>query len=135
MRRGGFDAVVSNPPFMGGKKVSGALGSDFREYLIQHIGREGQARATPIYAPTSCSVTSLSPGTAEWESSPRTRIAQGDTREVGLDQVSGHGLDGYRAEKSQPWPGTASLEVSLVWAGHPGREMRAASSTGIESQA
>jgi hypothetical protein len=27
----------------------------------------------------------------------------------------------YRAEKSQPWPGTASLEVSLVWAGHPER--------------
>ena len=25
----------------------------------------------------------------------------------------------YRAEKSQRWPGTAALEVSLLWAGHP----------------
>ena len=24
----------------------------------------------------------------------------------------------YRANKSQPWPGTASLEVSLLWVGH-----------------
>ena len=26
----------------------------------------------------------------------------------------------YRAEKSQPWPGTAALEVALLWTGHPG---------------
>src|SRR5262249_53350018 len=48
-------------------------------------------------------------------------IAQGDTREVGLDQAVDMGWTVYRAEKSQPWPGTASLEVSLVWTGHAGR--------------
>ena len=47
-------------------------------------------------------------------------IAQGDTREVGLDQAVDMGWAVYRAEKSQRWPGTASLEVSLLWAGHPG---------------
>ena len=26
----------------------------------------------------------------------------------------------YRAEKSQRWPGTAALEVALLWTGHPG---------------
>ena len=26
MRRGGFDAIVSNPPFMGGTKISGRAG-------------------------------------------------------------------------------------------------------------
>jgi hypothetical protein len=46
-------------------------------------------------------------------------IAQGDTREVGLDQAYVSGWKVYRAIKSQPWPGTASLEVSLVWLGHP----------------
>ena len=45
-------------------------------------------------------------------------IAQGDTREVGLDQAVGNGVSVYRAVKSQPWPGTASLEVSLIWVGH-----------------
>src|SRR5690606_23287812 len=30
----GFDAVVGNPPFIGGKKLTGALGQDYREYLV-----------------------------------------------------------------------------------------------------
>ncbi len=37
--RGGFDAVIGNPPFLGGKKISGALGSAYREYLVEVIGR------------------------------------------------------------------------------------------------
>ena len=47
-------------------------------------------------------------------------IGQGDTREVGLDQSVDLGWTVCRAEKSQKWPGSASLEVSLLWAGHPG---------------
>ncbi|MGW7595373.1 Eco57I restriction-modification methylase domain-containing protein, partial [Streptomyces rubiginosohelvolus] len=43
--------------------------------------------------------------------------AQGDTREVGLDQATAGGWSVYRAIKSQPWPGTAALEVSLLWLG------------------
>ncbi|GEL26121.1 hypothetical protein PSU4_50750 [Pseudonocardia sulfidoxydans NBRC 16205] len=37
--RGGFDAVIGNPPFLGGKKITGALGVAFREYLVESIGR------------------------------------------------------------------------------------------------
>ena len=48
-------------------------------------------------------------------------IAQGDTREVGLDQAIDIGWAVYRAEKSRPWLGSASIEVSLVWLGHPDR--------------
>ena len=72
MRRGGFDAIVSNPPFMGGKKVSGALGKDYREYLKQRH-RPRTSRATPTSAPTSCSATSRSRGAAGSASSPPTR--------------------------------------------------------------
>jgi len=43
-------------------------------------------------------------------------IAQGDTREVGLDQVTGGGAVISRAIKSAPWPGDAALEVAQVWA-------------------
>ncbi|MEL6854972.1 MAG: hypothetical protein AAFO83_07655 [Cyanobacteria bacterium J06607_13] len=31
---GGFDAIVGNPPFQGGEKISGALGKIYREYLV-----------------------------------------------------------------------------------------------------
>ncbi|WP_223257454.1 Eco57I restriction-modification methylase domain-containing protein [Phormidesmis priestleyi] len=29
----GFSAIVGNPPFQGGKKITGALGTDYREFL------------------------------------------------------------------------------------------------------
>ncbi|MFF8992330.1 hypothetical protein ACF09H_20785 [Streptomyces sp. NPDC014983] len=49
-------------------------------------------------------------------------IAQGDTREVGLDQATAGGWTVYRAVKSQPRLGTAAVIVSLLWlAGKLGR--------------
>ena len=72
MRHGGFDAIVSNPPFMGGKKVSGQLGEDYREYLKQRH-RPETSRATPTCAPTSCSATCRSRRAAGSASSPPTR--------------------------------------------------------------
>jgi hypothetical protein len=42
-------------------------------------------------------------------------IAQGDTREVGLDQLVERGATITRAVPSGPWPGTTSLEVAKVW--------------------
>ena len=42
-------------------------------------------------------------------------IAQGDTREVGLDQLTNNGCVIPRAIPSRKWPGTANLEVAHVW--------------------
>jgi hypothetical protein len=42
-------------------------------------------------------------------------IAQGDTREVGLDQMTAHGATLYRALPSRKWPGEANLEVAHIW--------------------
>ncbi|MGQ0777202.1 MAG: Eco57I restriction-modification methylase domain-containing protein, partial [Pseudonocardiales bacterium] len=116
MRRGGFDAVVGNPPFIGGKRVSGAVGKDVREYLKTYIaqGKSGHADL--------CSYFLLRNLDLSWHGRvgiiATNTIAQGDTREVGLDQAVGNGVSVYRAIKSQPWPGAASLEVSLLWVGH-----------------
>ncbi len=43
--RGGFDAIVGNPPFQGGKKISGALGGQYRDYLVEWLagGARGNA--------------------------------------------------------------------------------------------
>jgi hypothetical protein len=44
-------------------------------------------------------------------------VSQGDTREVGLDQIVRGGMDIYAAEKSEKWPTQgANLEYSIVWA-------------------
>jgi hypothetical protein len=42
-------------------------------------------------------------------------IAQGDTREVGLDQLTANGCVLPRAVPSRKWPGTANIEVAHVW--------------------
>jgi len=42
-------------------------------------------------------------------------IAQGDTREVGLDQLVKQGFVIPRAVASRKWPGVANLEVAHVW--------------------
>jgi hypothetical protein len=42
-------------------------------------------------------------------------IAQGDTREVSLDQLATDGCVIHRAVPSCKWPGTANLEVAHVW--------------------
>jgi Eco57I restriction-modification methylase/MmeI, target recognition domain len=117
MDSGGFSAVVSNPPFIGGKRVSGALGTDFREYLKQRIAgdKPGNADLCSYFLLRDLSVAKK----GRVGIIATNTIAQGDTREVGLDQITADARwTIYRANKSQPWPGTASLEISLLWIGH-----------------
>ncbi|MDX3328033.1 hypothetical protein PV405_25800 [Streptomyces sp. ME02-6979-3A] len=111
----GFDAVVGNPPFVGGQKLTGALGTDYREYLVNRIGG-GQRGSADLCAYFLLRNLALAPGRRAGIIATNT-IAQGDTREVGLDQATAAGWTVYRAIKSQPWPGTAALEVSLLWLG------------------
>jgi hypothetical protein len=118
MRRGGFEAVVGNPPFIGGKRVSGALGTDLREYLKKRIAHDkpGNADLCSYFLLRDLDVTR--PGRVGIIAT--NTIAQGETREVGLDQALDLGWNVYRATKSQVWPGAASVDVSLIWVGHAG---------------
>jgi hypothetical protein len=116
MCRGGFDAVVSNPPFIGGQRLTDTIGKDTREYLVQWIAKDkrGSADLCSYFLLRNVTITRSS----RVGIIATNTIAQGDTREVGLDQVVDGDWDVYRAVKSQPWPGTASVVVSLVWVGH-----------------
>ena len=122
MAGGGFDAVIGNPPFIGGQRLTGSIGNDVRDYLVQRIaaGKRGSADLCSYFLLRDLDIT--------WGGRvgiiATNTIAQGDTREVGLDQAVERGWDIYRAVKSQPWPGTASLEVSLIWVGHAAENER-----------
>ncbi|MEU9448069.1 DNA methyltransferase [Streptomyces sp. NPDC048277] len=118
----GFDVVVGNPPFSGGKKLTTYLGNDYREYLVNRIGSgvRGNADLCSYFLLRNLS---LAPGKRTGIIATNS-IAQNQTREVGLDQATDAGWTVYRAIKSQPWPGTAALEVSLLWLGRTdGREI------------
>jgi hypothetical protein len=114
---GGFSAVVSNPPFMGGQTLTKRIGEDYREYLVNHIGRgkRGSADLCSYFLLRDLSIARK----GRVGIIATNTIAQGDTREVGLDQVVADlRWIIYRADKSRPWEGTAAVVVSLLWLGH-----------------
>ena len=45
MERGGFDAVIGNPPFLGGQKLTGSLGTNVRDWFVNVLagGQKGSA--------------------------------------------------------------------------------------------
>jgi hypothetical protein len=110
---GGFDAIVGNPPFIGGQKITGVLGKPCREFLVNRLAnaRRGSADYSAYFFLRAR--TLLQPGRCFGLLATNT-IAQGDTREVGLDQIVADSTI-IRAIPSRPWPGEANLEVAYVW--------------------
>jgi hypothetical protein len=114
MQRGGFDAFVGNPPFRGGKLITGILGTDYREHLVRRLG-EGRKGHADLCAYFFLRAAALLNEHGAFGLLATNTIAQGDTREVALDALTARGLTIMRAVPSRKWPGTANLEVSHVW--------------------
>jgi len=113
--RGGFDAVIGNPPFLGGQKLTGALGPAYREYLVEAVGRGARGSADLVAYCVLRAHQLLNNGGQTGLIATNT-LAQGDTREVGLDQLVSAGVWIRRAIKSKPWPSrSAVLEYCAVW--------------------
>ena len=112
--QGGFDAIVGNPPFQGGQRITGALGTRYREHLVEWLaaGRRGSADLVAYFFLRDAGL--LRPGGMLGLLATNT-IGQGDTREVGLDQLTERGYEISRAVPSEPWPGGANLEVAHMW--------------------
>ena len=110
----GFDAVLSNPPFQGGQKITGVLGTDYRNYLVRHLanGKRGSADLCAYFFLRAARRLKDGGGLAMLATNT---IAQGDTREVGLEQLIADGHTIPRAVASRKWPGSANLEVAHVW--------------------
>ncbi|MFG2804152.1 Eco57I restriction-modification methylase domain-containing protein [Streptomyces massasporeus] len=113
--RGGFDAVVGNPPFLGGKKLTNSLGEAYREYMVDFLagGRRGSADLVAYF---ELRAHALVNSTGQTGLIATNTLAQGDSREVGLDQLVSAGVTIRRATKSAPWPSnSAVLEYCAVW--------------------
>ncbi len=108
----GFDAMVGNPPFLGGQRITGAAGIDYRNHVIAWIANNKKGSADLVaYFFLSATQVSRSFGFLATNT-----IAQGDTSEVGLMQIVDSGWTIHRAVSSISWPGDTSLEIAKVWA-------------------
>ncbi|HEX5121160.1 MAG TPA: DNA methyltransferase, partial [Pseudonocardiaceae bacterium] len=93
---GGFDAVVGNPPFLGGQKLTGAMGTSVRDWFVNNIaaGRRGSADLVAYFFLRG---TSLLQRNGTLGLIATNTVAQGDTREVGLDTMVAAGFTITRA--------------------------------------
>ncbi|MGW2429172.1 Eco57I restriction-modification methylase domain-containing protein [Streptomyces sp. NPDC001640] len=115
MERGGFDALIGNPPFLGGSKITGAMGTNVRDWFVQVLAF-GQRGSADLVAYFFLRAMSLLTGRGNLGLIATNTIAQGDTREVGLDWMVGNGFTITRAIQSRSWPAaSANLEYAAVW--------------------
>ena len=112
--RHGFDAIIGNPPFQSGKHITGVLGTDYRDYLVEHIanGKRGHADLCAYFFLRGYVLLGEE---GDLSLLATNTIAQGDTREVGLDQLLAAGSTILRAVPSRKWPGEANLEIAELW--------------------
>ena len=111
-KRYGFDAFVGNPPFMRGTKIQTNISEEYlRCLLAMRDNLNGNAdlcahffRAAFDRLNTAGTFGLLATNT----------IAQGDTRECGLQPIVQRGGVIFRALSSMKWPGTAAVVVSVV---------------------
>ncbi|HVJ92938.1 MAG TPA: DNA methyltransferase [Labilithrix sp.] len=105
------NAVVMNPPYLGGGKISTVLGTDYLETLQAIYGKGGLAdlavhflRAAYEYIPLHGTIGVVATNT----------ISQGDTRVFGLHRIIRSGGRIYSAWRDLKWPGDANVIVSIA---------------------
>lgn len=109
----GFDAFIGNPPFLGGQRITGVAGTAYRNWLVDQIagGRRGSADLVAYFFLRTYSL--LREGGGFGLLAVNT-IAEGDTRQVGLEAMVGAGAVIHAAFPNEPWPGKAAVVTSRV---------------------
>ena len=108
----GFDVIVGNPPFLGGKRITTVLGGAYRDWLAT-LHRESNGNAD-IVAHFYRRAFNLLRDNGTFGLIATNTIAQGDTRSTGLFWLCTHGGQIYSAVRRVKWPGTAAVVVSVV---------------------
>ena len=110
----GFDAIIGNPPFLHGQKMTGRLGVDFREHLVERLA-DGTRGSADLVAYFFRRAFGLQRNGGHGGLLATNTISEGDTLEVGLAPLVADGMTITRAVRTRRWPGAAALEVALVW--------------------
>lgn len=110
---GGFDAFVGNPPFLGGQRITGVAGTGYRDWLVEKIA-EGRRGSADLVAYFFLRVYSLLRDGGGFGLLAVNTIAEGDTRQVGLEAMVGAGAVIHAAYPNEPWPGAAAVATSRV---------------------
>src|SRR5262249_13400474 len=108
----GFDAVVGNPPFLGGSKISTNHGKGYLNWLLM-LHPESHGNGDLVAQFFRRAFTLLREGGSFGLIATKT-IGQGDTRSTGLRWICNNGGMIYQATRRLKWPGKAAVVVSHV---------------------
>ena len=108
----GFDAIVGNPPFLKGSKISSHFGKEYLDWLlISNAESHGNGDLVTHFFRKAFS---LLKNNGCMGLIATNTIAQGDTRSSGLRWICQNKGTIYNAQKRMKWPGLAAVVVSLV---------------------
>ena len=110
----GFDAIIGNPPFLGGKKISTIHGKEFLSFISSLKGENrGAGDLVGYFFLRSFSLLN-DKGVSTLGLISTNTIAQGDTREVSLQSITSSNGEIIFSDTNIPWPGLAAVHVSIV---------------------
>ena len=98
---------------MGGLKITGLFGTDYRDFLVTYLadGRRGSADLCAYFFLRAASVVRRG---GHFGLLAVNTIAEGDTRQVGLEAMLRLGLSIHAARPNFEWPGAAAVAASAV---------------------
>jgi hypothetical protein len=108
----GFDALVGNPPFLGGMRISTVLTRQYLEWLYQLAPGAGSRADFVVYFFRRSFALTREAGCFGLLAT--NTIAQGDTRLGGLYPIVREGGKIVAATRRIPWPGSVAVIVSAV---------------------
>lgn len=120
LKAGGFDAIVGNPPFQGGKKLKGAAGGSYRDHIVRYCASNAVGSADLVaYFFRRSAVLSKVFGLIATNT-----VYQGDTRAVAIGPLVDEEGSGaiFRADPSAKWPGKDAVYVAKVWWDSQGKD-------------
>ncbi|EKU96519.1 N-6 DNA Methylase [Leptolyngbya sp. PCC 7375] len=107
----GFDAIIGNPPFLGGKRISTSYGDEYFAWIKEAYPESTSADLVAFFFRRAFTITRPN---GAWGLIATNTIAQGDTRSTGLRFICQNGGTIYNAQKRVKWPGLAAVVVSVV---------------------
>jgi hypothetical protein len=110
---GGFDGIVGNPPFSGGRWIGRRFGLTYQEYL--KLIRNGVVGSPDLCVYFYLRAFSLLGSNGCFGLLATKSITETGSRVVCLDQILGNGGVVYRGYSRLPWPGNAAVFVSIAW--------------------
>jgi hypothetical protein len=112
----GFDAILGNPPFLGGSKISGTLGDDYLAWLQRWDGRDVKG-STDLAARFVLRAERLLSIRGQLGYVTTNTLVEGATLRVGLVPITDRGMAIRSGRSPHPWPtASANLQVVEFWA-------------------